>query len=115
MREIKFRAWNSIDKAYVDWCLIKFSFDVFLKSKHYELEQFTGLKDKNGTEIYESDIVKFKSRMDSAIGSVEYSEEETRFVFNIGTKDNPDYRDVGHGWYGTEIIGNIHGNKELLK
>ena len=87
----------------------------FVKVIDETVGQFTGIQDKNGVDIYAGDIVKFRSRYDSTVGCVEYSEETTRFVFNIGSQEKPDYRDVGHGWYGTEIIGNIHQNPELKK
>ena len=81
----------------------------------FDVMQFTGLQDVNGVDIYAEDIVKFKSRMDSAIGIVKYDESKTRFVFNIGAIHKPDYRDVGHGWYGCKVIGNIHQNPELME
>lgn len=52
MREIKFRAWDKSTKKYRYPKL----WDNTMPSnweQHYELEQFTGLKDKNGKEIYE--------------------------------------------------------------
>jgi len=69
MREIKFRAWNNITKVMVDLKKITplaLSTNVQVDglfipfTEAYDLMQYTGLKDKNGKEIYEGDIIKFR-------------------------------------------------------
>ena len=53
MREIKFRAWDKdLLKMYSKWTVIPDD------DRSHILMQYTGLKDKNGVEIYEGDILK---------------------------------------------------------
>ena len=68
MREIKFRAWDKNTKIMIHWDdLVKsrISFRNFRwallseNSENFELMQYTGLKDKNGVEIYEGDILSY--------------------------------------------------------
>ena len=117
MREIKFRAWNSIDKKMVGWCSLKHSFDAFIKSKHYELMQFTGLTDKNGVDIYEGDIVQghfYDTDEWKDIAGITYCDHRAKFVFNDGNGEQDAFiDDINTGTL--EVIGNIHQNPELLE
>ena len=88
--------------------------------------QFTGLYDKNGTEIYENDILKVKTNEGIEYNPllVVYSEVYGGFcllsknVLNI-TPNKP-HRPINPNWWDgfkdeIEIIGNIHDNPELLR
>ena len=72
--------------------------------------QYTGLTDKNGTKIFEGDIVLYVR--DEEIGQIAYHESEAMFVVEFDTW----LTDFDH-LYGknVEVIGNIHDNPELLK
>lgn len=121
MREIKFRAWDNWNKdmVYLDnitdnnWYQAdnKVAFanrndvaGVKIQNKQLEIMQYTGLKDKNGKEIYEGDIYKYGNT------PLEYREiprYPDRLFHLIGERV----------WLpeDIEITGNIYENKELLK
>ena len=83
--------------------------------REIEIMQSTGLKDKNGVEIFEGDIV---VNQYGNVGYVAYLQQEAGFVV---VKKKSDYR-LGHRNTGEsydvttnhEVIGNIHSNPELL-
>jgi uncharacterized phage protein (TIGR01671 family) len=78
------------------------------------LMQYTGLKDKNGKEIYEGDIIQF-SKNSNSIWKV-YFNTELGFwgVENVG-KDYGVILSELYQWGHWEIIGNIHENTDLLE
>ena len=113
MREIKFRVWDSERKRI--WPIQRHSFKTG-KSMPYgwnveyvfdELMQYTGLKDKNGTEIYEGDIV-FDSHCEEN-GKVIFDEGCFAIEWETTIEDLFENCDI------YEVIGNAYQNPELLK
>ena len=93
------------------WC------DVFEVGRQAILMQSTGLKDKNGVEIFEGDIVQYRDGEYSYLGIVKRDCYQF-FVDGIEPDDNYDFIDVSNTFDGTsslEILGNIHENPGLLE
>ena len=142
MREIKFRAWDKINNVYIisslDYALAALSLHYekpektkvgeFTKEelKRFDLEQYTGLKDKTGHEIYEGDVYYSTYRAGGA-GSIRGKQKE-RIKKVVIWDDRGRWHgkriELGRGYgcchpncelgEGIEVIGNIHENPELL-
>lgn len=128
MREIKFRAWDTLNKKMHDWEQIRGYWDIdallggqwegFGGGNHpwnYPIPmQYTGIKDKKDVEIYEGDIISgwvsahSHSGRDKVLKIVKYQVDRARYNFDAIDVfvDDKEY---------LEVIGNIYENPELIK
>ena len=137
MREIKFRVWNGemMSSPFCPWELLsdstgglmtKDGTSVWWNADGFRGEnwlQYTGLKDNNGKEIFEGDIVKvkwylqadYKSQEESTNGEVQFG--NGGFIVNTDFATPVDGASVDFivNDCDTEVIGNIHENPELIE
>ncbi len=130
MREIKFRAWDKKEKKILDWFFIHGIYQRIDKEKpiglnifdgiderkviDFELMQFTGLKDKNGKEIYEGDLIKYSApAIRDEIYTIVWRSTEWQTRFQKKSKSGG-LTDIGLNSARGEVIGNIYENPELL-
>ena len=106
-REIKFRIWDKINRMWLR-CFNVNLFDIG-DLPNVELMQYTGVKDKNGKEIYEGDIIICKYGPQIAM-EVKWVDEGFR---TLGKYDGDNY--VGFVKNNAEVIGNVYENKNLLE
>ena len=123
MRAIKFRAWHKKRMWYLLPWRFKYNdggFSHFFNGhnapqKEVVLMQFTGLKDKNGKEIYEGDIIRYsQSHDDQWAAVIEYIDFGLRIKYIAELWDYDDIEELANDKNWIEVIGNIYENSELI-
>lgn len=132
MKDIKFRAWLKNKKEMVNIALINYvsKYITYVLNKkgntlaitdekfnNIEFLQYTGMKDKNGKEIFEGDILEYKHPYDGRIRErqvVKYMKNQSSFgIDDKYGNEIPLYTIAMSNYF--KVIGNIYENKELLK
>lgn len=135
-RKIKFRVWDSERKTWksriYDYAIACYNGEIFEydvsnfspDNKNLILEQYTGLKDKNGKEIYENDLLKINDKVcqvmfyDFVSGWIVFPVQhwaDTHTFFSFANLTDFLLGGFIKMQNSTEIIGNVHENPELLK
>ena len=127
MRKFKFRAWDRKRKKFVYSdkysCLTMFFRILERRNTFYEdLQEWTGLKDKDGKDIYEGDIVIIEgsvkihayAKVGNPLCQVIFNEAE---FFLKGIRNKVEYENLSEHTLNSriEVIGNIFENPSLLK
>lgn len=113
MREIKFRAWDKDKQEIIPWEMLKvMPMELLCTPNDWvsNVMQFAGLLDKNGTEIYENDIVAEERSGEKIIFVVESLDDylgvrfaDKNYIYGHDLDNASDL----------EVIGNIYSNPEL--
>ena len=119
-----YRVWHKIEKRFVDLRNIDFElesigYDCQGEANYYDVakfdeivfQQFTGVKDKKGNEIYEGDRVRYKLNKNYFYDEVKWEHNGWRVV---NEKDDCSFPLITN-LEDFEVIGNIFESKELLK
>jgi uncharacterized phage protein (TIGR01671 family) len=128
MREIKFRVWDIKNKKWIDsWWLQFGSYNRLITdigcyinlSEHshdYIIQQFTGLKDKTGKEIYEGDILRMRSANppQEFTYQISFCEKDARYILHDKKTSWFAFTFLWSMWE-IVVVGNIFENPELLK
>ena len=121
-RTIKFRAWDKTLNKIHCWSAIEnhFTFEELLDDNFFEAMQYTGLKDKNGIEIYEGDIILVNVFMSKHVtglvafdrGSFCVTGNFEGWGYDCNTTNFWEMSTNGNEY---KVIGNIYENPEFAK
>ena len=138
MMKLKFRVWSERQKTYdykhpyntlgnfyinQNGCLFSDYGNAVtpeISQKDFAIEQYTGLKDKNGKEIYEGDIAseefEYAGKKTKTIWQVRWCDDDCGFNLHyVSGFDLDDCSLVADDEENIEVVGNIHENHELLE
>ena len=137
MKEIKFRAWNHFEKRWINFDKTKLTchgisrwhYELLndTKTQDWEWNQYTGLKDRSGKEIYEGDILSSPNPPSCDLRHyVEWSDKYHGWqIISLPMSENKNKTDGcpqlwaglsdANDFGGFKIIGNLYENPELLK
>ena len=124
MKDFKFRVWDIERECYLDETELAGitpdgKYILYIEEEeiskleiegNYTLEQYTGLTDKNGKEIYEGDVVNIqgiKYYVDFEHGGFWFNNDNLKWKANRPFTHFQEIND-------TEVVGNVHENTDLL-